>query len=40
LRQALRIYRDEFQPSAVLSQPYTIGAINAYVADTEEEAQR
>jgi luciferase family oxidoreductase group 1 len=40
LHQALRIYRDEFQPSAALSQPYTIVAINAYVADTDEEAQR
>jgi luciferase family oxidoreductase group 1 len=40
LHQALRIYRDEFQPSAALSQPYTIVALNAYVADTDEEAQR
>ncbi|MDO7874347.1 LLM class flavin-dependent oxidoreductase [Hymenobacter sp. ASUV-10] len=40
LHQALRIYREEFQPSATLSHPYTIVAINAYVADTDEEAQR
>lgn len=40
LHQALQIYRDEFQPSAALSQPYTIVAINAYVAETDEEAQR
>jgi luciferase family oxidoreductase group 1 len=40
LHQALRIYRDEFQPSAALNHPYTIVAINAYVADTDEEAQR
>ncbi|SNC77565.1 luciferase family oxidoreductase, group 1 [Hymenobacter gelipurpurascens] len=40
LHQALQIYRDEFQPSAALSQPYAIVALNAYVADTDEEAQR
>jgi luciferase family oxidoreductase group 1 len=40
LHQALQIYRDEFQPSAALSHPYTIVALNAYVADTDEEAQR
>jgi len=40
LHQALQIYRDEFQPSAVLQQPYTIVAINAYVAATDADAQR
>lgn len=40
LHQALRIYRDEFTPSTALSQPYTIVALNAYVADTDEAAQR
>jgi len=40
LHQALRIYRDEFQPSAALSHPYAIVALNAYVADTDAEAQR
>ncbi|GAB3308324.1 LLM class flavin-dependent oxidoreductase [Hymenobacter tenuis] len=40
LHQALRIYRQEFQPSAVLHRPYTIVALNAYVADTDEAAQR
>ena len=40
LHQALRIYRAEFQPSAALSQPYAIVALNAYVADTDAEAQR
>ncbi|MBJ6111845.1 LLM class flavin-dependent oxidoreductase [Hymenobacter sp. BT523] len=40
LFDALRIYRDEFQPSAVLQQPYTIVGINAYVADTDAEAQQ
>jgi luciferase family oxidoreductase group 1 len=40
LQQALQIYREEFQPSAVLQQSYTIVAINAYVANTDVEAQR
>ena len=40
LQEALRIYRAEFQPSAALSQPYTIVALNAYVADTDAAAQR
>lgn len=40
LHEALQIYRDEFQPSAALSQPYAIVALNAYVADTDDEAQR
>lgn len=40
LHHALKIYHEEFTPSAVLQQPYTIVAINAYVADTDTEAQR
>lgn len=40
LRNALDIYRDEFQPSEVLDQPYTIAGINVFVADTDEEAER
>jgi len=40
LHQALQIYRDEFQPSEFLQEPYTIVALNAYVADTDEAAQR
>jgi luciferase family oxidoreductase group 1 len=39
LNDALKIYRQEFQPSEFLSQPYTIAGINVYVADTDEEAQ-
>lgn len=39
LREALRIYRAEFRPSDVLQRPYTIVALNAFVADTDEEAQ-
>ncbi|GAB3857317.1 LLM class flavin-dependent oxidoreductase [Hymenobacter terrigena] len=40
LHQALKIYHEEFTPSEVLKQPYTIVAINAYVADTDEEARQ
>ncbi|TGD77610.1 LLM class flavin-dependent oxidoreductase [Hymenobacter wooponensis] len=40
LHNALKIYHEEFTPSAVLKQPYTLVAINAYIADTDEEAQR
>jgi luciferase family oxidoreductase group 1 len=40
LQQALHIYREEFQPSAVLQQPYTIVALNAYVADNDDSAQQ
>lgn len=40
LLNALRIYREEFQPSAVLESPYTIAGINVFVADTDEQAER
>lgn len=40
LFNALKIYRDEFQPSEFLEKPYAIAGINAFVADTDEEAQR
>jgi luciferase family oxidoreductase group 1 len=40
LINALRIYREEFKPSQHLPQPYTIVGINAYVADTDEDAQK
>lgn len=40
LHQALHIYRNQFQPSAVLEKPYTMAGINIYIADTEEEAFR
>ena len=39
LLNALQIYRQEFQPSDFLEQPYTIAGINVYVADTDEEAE-
>jgi luciferase family oxidoreductase group 1 len=40
LLDALRIYRAEFTPSEALPQPYVIVALNAFVADTDEEAER
>jgi luciferase family oxidoreductase group 1 len=40
LTNALKIYREEFQSSELLQQPYTMAGINVYVADTDEEAQR
>ncbi|HYE55414.1 MAG TPA: LLM class flavin-dependent oxidoreductase [Chitinophagaceae bacterium] len=40
LFDALRIYREEFQPSEFLEQPYTIAGVNVFVADTDEEAGR
>jgi len=40
LLDALRIYRAEFQPSAVLKSPYTIAGVNVFVADTDEQAER
>lgn len=39
LHNALRIYKQEFQPSEFLDKAYTIAGINAIVADTDEEAQ-
>jgi luciferase family oxidoreductase group 1 len=38
--QALKIYRQEFQPSEALQQPYTMAGINVFVADTDEEAEQ
>lgn len=40
LMQALKIYREEFQPSEMVEKPYTIAGINVVIADTDEEAQR
>lgn len=40
LHQALKIYKQEFQPSEFLSKPYTIAGVNVYVADTDEEAEK
>lgn len=38
-REALKVYRDHFQPSEQLQKPYAMLAVPAVVADTDEEAQ-
>lgn len=40
LYDALRIYKQEFQPSQFLQAPYTMAGINVIMADTNEEAER
>lgn len=40
LLPALEIYRNEFIPSSVLEKPYVITGVNAFIADTDEEAER
>lgn len=40
LLDALKIYKQEFQPSEVLEKPYTIAGVNVFVADTDEEAEK
>jgi luciferase family oxidoreductase group 1 len=40
LFDALKIYRDNFQPSAQPDQPYAMACINVIAADTDEEAHR
>ena len=40
LMQAVAIYRERFEPSAQLAEPYVMVGCNAIVADTEEEAKR
>lgn len=40
LYNALKIYRERFQPSEFLQQPYTMAGINVFVADTDEEGER
>jgi luciferase family oxidoreductase group 1 len=40
LLNALKIYREEFQPSAFLKQPYTMAGVNVFVADTDEDAEK
>jgi luciferase family oxidoreductase group 1 len=37
---ALQIYKDEFQPSEFLNEPYTLAGVNIFIADTDEEAQQ
>lgn len=40
LEEALRVYHQNFRPSAVLDRPYTIAGINVIAAETSEEAER
>jgi luciferase family oxidoreductase group 1 len=40
LFDAIRVYRERFQPSAQLDKPYVMPGINVVAADTDEEARR
>ncbi|MDO4887227.1 MAG: LLM class flavin-dependent oxidoreductase [Actinomycetaceae bacterium] len=40
MRDAIGIYRAEFQPSKRVPEPYVILALNATVADTDQQARR
>jgi luciferase family oxidoreductase group 1 len=40
LQAAVRVYREQFQPSAQLERPYVIAAVNVLASDTEEESTR
>ena len=40
LFEALRLYRDTFQPSETLARPYAMVGAQIFAADTDEEAQR
>jgi luciferase family oxidoreductase group 1 len=40
LHEALDIYRDSFQPSAFLRQPYAMACVNVIAAENDEEAER
>ncbi|MCP9236136.1 LLM class flavin-dependent oxidoreductase [Lewinella sp. JB7] len=40
LMAALKRYRDNFRPSAALSEPYAIACVNVVAADTDAEANR
>nr|WP_152821211.1 MULTISPECIES: LLM class flavin-dependent oxidoreductase [unclassified Corynebacterium] len=40
LRAATAYYRENFRPSARLSEPYVIAAVNVTASDTHEDAQR
>jgi luciferase family oxidoreductase group 1 len=39
LHEALRMYREYFQPSKQLQSPYAMAGVNVIVADTDEEAR-
>ncbi|MCL6219542.1 LLM class flavin-dependent oxidoreductase [Zunongwangia pacifica] len=38
LHSALRIYKDEFNPSEVLEKPYCMAGVNVIIAETDESA--
>jgi len=38
-KEAIAIYRDNFQPSAQLTEPYVMACVNIVAADTDEEAE-
>ncbi|SFD79860.1 luciferase family oxidoreductase, group 1 [Chitinophaga sp. CF118] len=38
--EAIKLYRENFQPSAHLSKPYVMSCVNVVAADTDEEAER
>jgi luciferase family oxidoreductase group 1 len=40
LEEALKLYRDNFEPSETLKSPYAMAAIGTFAADTDAEAQR
>ena len=40
LEQAIAVYRERFEPSAKLSQPYVIAGMNVIAAEDAEDAQR
>lgn len=40
LKQALKLYKESFQPSEQLKEPYSIACVNVVAADTNEEAER
>jgi len=39
MQSAFNIYRQQFQPSKTLQQPYTMACTNVIMADSDEEAQ-
>lgn len=39
MQTALSLYRQQFQPSAVLAAPYAMVGVNVFAADTEQEAR-
>jgi len=39
LHEAIRTYRERFEPSDQLSEPYVMAGVNVAAADTDEEAQ-